>query len=98
MVGVEARSGAENGSADCLGTTGVPHEYFAHTGPEPFQQWNLFDSLRRKLSPPQFQSRSQFIEEVQQEGDLDIPLLVRGCAQIGDYCEELAVCRSSELH
>jgi hypothetical protein len=34
MVGVEARSGAENGSADCLGTTGVPHEYFAHTGIE----------------------------------------------------------------
>jgi hypothetical protein len=32
MVDVEARSGAENGSADCLGTTGVPHEYFAHTG------------------------------------------------------------------
>jgi hypothetical protein len=30
MVGVEARSGAENGSADCLGITGVPHEYFAH--------------------------------------------------------------------
>ena len=34
MVDVEARSGAENGSADCLGTTGVPHEYFAHTSKE----------------------------------------------------------------
>jgi hypothetical protein len=31
MVGVEARAGAENGLADCLGITGV-HEYFAHTG------------------------------------------------------------------
>jgi hypothetical protein len=46
--------------------------------------WEQFVSFAQRRTPP------QFVEEVQQEGDVNIPVLSL-CPQLREYCKALAV-------